>query len=97
MNNNDVFEKANEAKDISEIRSEIDKVKNLLKSGDLQELQNYLQELQNKYIVETAAYNMVHSIPPRSLEENALNCIDFLNTLLIKKSAEELEDNQNKE
>lgn len=97
MNNKDAFDKVNKVNDIFEISSEIDKIKYLLRSSDLQELQNYLQELQSKYIVETAAYNMVHSIPPRSLEENALNCIDFLNTLLIKKSAEELEDNQNKE
>lgn len=94
MNNNDVFEKAN---DISEIRSEIDKTKILLESGDLQELQNHLKEIQSKYMVETVIYNMAHTIAPRSLEENALNCIDFLNTLLIKKAAEKSEDNQNKE
>lgn len=97
MNNNDLFDKANKVNDIFEIRSEIDKTKNLLNSGNLQELQNHLNELQIKYMAETMAYNMVHTAIPHSLKENALNCIDFLNALLLKKEAEELENNLNKE
>lgn len=97
MNSNDLLNKANKAKDILEIRSAIEKTKSLLESGNIQELQKHLQELRNKYLVETIVYNTTHTVKPRSIQENALNCIDFLNVLLTEKGAETLEDNRKKE
>ena len=65
------------------------KYKRLLKKGKKEELQQHLQELQCKYVLETIVYNSANPNPPRSLEENATNCMRFLSSLIEAKSLEE--------
>ncbi|MBR6983719.1 MAG: hypothetical protein IKH75_09370 [Ruminococcus sp.] len=76
-------------KEIADLKKEYEKTQRLLNEGKTEELQKHLQELQNKYLVETMIYNTANPNPPRSLEENASNCLRFLNSLIISKSLED--------
>ena len=81
-------EKAKRMKEISDLKSEIQKTKKLLQEGRMDELSTHLQKLNIKYLLETGAYNMVNPIPPKNTQENAQNCIVFLSALLTEKIAD---------
>ena len=81
-------EKAKRLKEISDLKSEIQKTEKLLKEGRIDELSTHLQKLNIKYLLETGAYNMSHPIPPKDTQENAQNCIGFLSELLAEKIAD---------
>lgn len=76
------------AKEISDIQEEFQKTKRLLQEGKTEELQKHLQDLQKKYVLETLVYNTANPNPPQSLEENAINCMNFLQSLIASKSLE---------
>ena len=82
---NHTEEKLKKAKEISDLKSEIQKIEELLNAGRLDELSTHLQKLNAKYLLESALYNMSHPCPPKSTPENARNCIDFLSALLAEK------------
>lgn len=81
-------EKAKKLKEISDLKSEIQKTEKLLREGRMDELSTHLQKLNIKYLLETGAYNMLHPIPPKDTQENAQNCIGFLSELLAEKIAD---------
>lgn len=83
-----IEEKIKKIKEIADLQSEIQKTKELLSAGKMDELSAHLQELNSKYLLETTVYNMAHPVPPKSTMENAQNCIDFLSMLLAGKVAE---------
>ncbi len=85
---NHTEEKAKKLKEISDLRSEIQKTEELLQEGRVNELSAHLQELNLKYFSETGAYNILHPVPPKDIRENAQNCITFLSTLLAGKIAD---------
>lgn len=85
---NPTEEKAKKLKEISDLRSEIQKTEKLLLEGRVDELSTYLQELNTKYLLETGAYNILHSVPPKDLQENAQNCVSFLSSLLAGEIAD---------
>lgn len=86
--NQPIFEQLKKAKDISDIISERNEIMQLLKSGCWKELDELLQKLNVKYMAETLVYNVSNPYPPASLEENARNCIKFLDTLIATKAAD---------
>ena len=77
------------AKELADLKEEYNKTQRLLQEGKREELQQHLQELQCKYVLETIVYNTANPNPPRSLEENATNCMSFLSSLIKAKSLEE--------
>lgn len=83
-------EKAKHIKEIADIISERDKVIQLLNENNEIELAAHLEKLQQKYPLETLFYNLGKPNPPKSVYENARNCIPFLNELLATKTAESL-------
>ena len=85
MNNKEQFKRG---KEISEIISERDEVQRLLNNGCWEELSDHLQKLYGKYMAETFVYNLANPNPPANLEENAHNCIKFLNALLAAKAVD---------
>lgn len=85
------FEQLKTAKEISDITFERDEIQRLLSCGCWEDLSKYLRKLEEKYMVETLDYNLTHPNPPATVEENARNCINFLNTLLVKKATDNLE------
>ena len=79
---------AKKVKELADLREEYEKTQRLLNEGKNEKLQKHLQDLQNKYLVERMVYNTANPNPPRSLEENASNCMRFLQSLMIAKSTE---------
>jgi len=80
---------AKKVKELADLRKEYEKTQRLLNEGKTEELRKHLQDLQNKYLVERMVYNTANSNPPRSLEENASNCMSFWQSLMIAKSTED--------
>ena len=79
------------AKELNDLKLDYNKTEKLLKEKNFQELQQHLQDMMSKHFFETLAYNAINPIQPRFIEENALNCMKFLQTLIISKA---VEDNQ---
>ena len=69
------------ATDFLSIKNDYDKIIELLKQGKMQELEKHLYDIQMRYIQESLAYNSVNTIMPTSIQENARNCLRFLEQL----------------
>lgn len=80
-------------KEISEIEKDNKTIERLLQEQHWEELQNHLQSILIKYPVETMMHNISNPIPPSNLQENAINCQQFLNALLAAKTSECITDN----
>lgn len=85
---NSIEEKAKKLKEISDLKSEIQKTEKLLQEGRIDKLSEHLQSLNKKYFVETGLYNLSHPVPAKDTPENARNCINFLSALLADKVAD---------
>ena len=79
-------------KEVKDIISERDNIQKLLNESKWYELQEYLQKLNFKYAKETAIYNMANPNMPKNTQENAQNCILFLNTLLAAKTIDTIKN-----
>lgn len=84
---NSIEEKAKKLKEITDLKSEIQKTERLLHEGKANDLSTHLQDLSTKYFLEKGSYNLLHQIPPQNVWENAQNCIHFLSALLASKLA----------
>lgn len=89
MNNEKMIK---EIKEIIDLQNEIQKTQKLLAERNWHELEKHLISIMNKYPAETALHNSVNSVMPRSIQENAINCIDFLNQLIKGKNAQNIYD-----
>lgn len=83
----DIIKKAQELKEIDDIKSEYATIEQLLKSNNQKELSEYLEEINKKYWVETAMYNLSHPFLAPNVQQNAINCMEFLKTLEAAKVA----------
>ena len=86
------IEKIKTAKEIADIISERAKVLRLLNENNEKALATHLEMLQQKYMVETLIYNFANPNPPKSIYENARNCISFLDCLLDTKTIEAIKE-----
>lgn len=86
----DIDKKAQELKEIADIKSEYNKIEQLLMANKQEELSEYLGEIYRKYMVETAIYNFSHPIPAKNVQQNAVNCMSFLKTLEADKVAKSI-------
>lgn len=86
------IEKIKTAKEIADIISERAKVLRLLNENNEKALATHLEMLQQKYMVETLIYNFANPNPPKSIYENARNCISFLDCLLDTKKIEAIKE-----
>lgn len=75
-----------ESKELIDLQNEIQKTQKLLAERNWQELEKHLIDIMNKYPVETAMHNSVNPVMPRSIQENADNCIIFLSELYTAKT-----------
>lgn len=87
MNNQKEYENIKNVEEMGNIISEKNETKRLLQECRWDELREHLQKLNSKYFAETIVYNAVNTNPPQTLQENATNCITFLDTLLAAKAA----------
>lgn len=88
------IEQFKSGKDIEDIVSERNKIQKLIYEANWDKLNTYLQELNIKYGVETFIYNLANPIQPKGIQENAQNCIRFLNTLIADKIKDSTQDNE---
>lgn len=91
MTDQQLMEKIKKVNEYGEIKNDLEKTQNLLYNKNWNELSSHLQNLMLKYFGETLVYNSFNPNPPRSLQENARNCIKFLNELMISKRIEIVE------
>ncbi|MCR4718256.1 MAG: hypothetical protein K5768_01335 [Firmicutes bacterium] len=77
--------KNNEIKDLYE---DYKKTECLLRNGNEPELEKHMKSIFAKYFVEAQIYNIVHPQLPSTVQQNALNCMDFLFTKIEEKIAE---------
>lgn len=85
---NQYEEKLKKAKEIADLEREIHHTEELLREGNQEQLYDHLQTISQKYCIERNIYNISHTVPPKSLKENAENTIDFLLTLRAGKIGE---------
>ena len=81
-----------ESKELIDLQNEIQKTQKLLAERNWYKLEKHLIDIMNKYPAETAIHNSVNPVMPRSIQENAINCINFLNQLIKGKSAQNIYD-----
>lgn len=84
------IEKIKTAKEIADIISERDKVLRLLNENNEKALAAHLEMLQQKYMVELLIYNLGKPNPPKSVYDNAKNCIPFLDSIIKAKMLESM-------
>ena len=75
-------------KDCLSIKKDYDKIIELFEQEKWQELEKYLHDIQMRYFQETIAYNSINTIMPTSVQENARNCLRFLEQLAKLKGFE---------
>ena len=75
-------------KDFLSIKNDYDKIIELFEQRKWQELEKHLHDIQMRYIQESIAYNSINTIMPSSVQENARNCLCFLEKLAKVKGFE---------
>ena len=95
MDNDKLAKDIHKMKEIEDINKEYDRVEELLNNGQLDKLDEYLQQLNFKYLSETATYNLTHPIPAQNVQQNAVNCMDFLRRLALEKAAKNAIEEEN--
>ncbi len=84
MNNIEKIYKEN--KELLDLQNELHQIQQLLNECRWDELEKHLKDIMNKYPVETAMHNLVNPLMPRTIQENARNCITFLSELYTAKT-----------
>ena len=79
-----------EIKDIADIIGEIEKLDCLAYQNDWDAVDQHLQDVSKKHIVEKVVYNSVNQVMPQSIQQSAANCRQFLLSLGAEKITEEL-------
>lgn len=77
----------NETKELRDIRDEYIKTEQLLKEKNFNELKKHIDEVAIKHLFETMVYNAINNDIPQPIEQNAKNCMAFLDMLLREKLA----------
>ena len=77
-------------KDVTDIIDEIEKLDCLAYQNDWDAVNQHLQDVSSKHIVEKAIYNSVNRVMPQSIQQDAANCRQFLLALGAEKITKEL-------
>lgn len=81
MNEYEVKELIRETKELCDIRDEYQKAQKLLQEQNWDELQNHISNVILKHPTEAMVHNLVNRCMPTTIEQNAINCMDFLENL----------------
>lgn len=85
MLNFDDYKEFKNDKEICDIIYYHNEIEHLLNIKDTNNLKRKMQEISNKYIIESMMYNTTNPIPPQNIYQNAENCMRFLRALLSEK------------
>lgn len=83
-------------KELCDIKTDYDKTFMLIATMNWQELQAHLVKVQQKYFIEVTVYNLFNFVPPQSLLQNAINCMNFLQQLAMAKCCIDIAELANK-
>ena len=75
-------------KDFLSIKNDYNKIIDLFEQEKWQELEKHLYDIQMRYFQEAVAYNSINTTMPNSVQENARNCLQFLEQLAKFKGLE---------
>ena len=81
------IEHLKDMKEITDIISERDRLAYLLQVNDINGIKKQLESISEKHWLEKAMHNLVNNNPPRTIQEDACNCLSFLDELLKAKGA----------
>lgn len=81
-----------ESKELLDIRDEYQKTYQLLQEKRWEDLRNHIDSVILKHPTEAAIHNMINPYMPISLEQNAVNCMCFLENLFKGKLAVDVVD-----
>ncbi len=81
------MEKLAKGKDeLLKILDDYKKTKDLLNEQKWDELQSHISKIKVEHFMEACIHNSTHPNSPRTVEENARNCLLFLENLLVEKA-----------
>lgn len=81
-----------ESKELSDIRDEYKKTYQLLQEQRWNELQTHITDVMMKHPTEATLHNLVNPCMPNTIQQNAMNCMGFLETLFKGKLGVEIID-----
>lgn len=82
----------NATKELHDIRDEYQKTEQLLQEQKWDELSRHIQSVMINHPLEAACHNAVNHDMPHTVEQNARNCMAFLNNLFAGKLAMKLKE-----
>ena len=85
MNECDIEKIIHETKELLDIRDEYQKTQQLLQERRWNELQNHITDIMMKHPAEVMVHNSVNLYMPDTVEQNAINCMGFLENLFKGK------------
>lgn len=92
MNEFQIQKVIKEAKELRDIRDEYQKTQNLLQEQRWDELQNHITTVMFKHPNEVILHNLVNTCMPNTVEENAVNCMRFLENMFKAKLGMDVDD-----
>lgn len=85
MNEHEIEKLIHETKELRDIRDEYQKTQQLLQERSWDELQSHISTVILKHPTEAVIHNLVNTCMPRTIEQNAINCMSFLENLFKGK------------
>lgn len=85
MNEHEIEKLIHETKELRDIRDEYQKTQQLLQERSWDELQSHISTVILKHPTEAVIHNLANTCMPRTIEQNAINCMSFLENLFKGK------------
>ena len=85
MNEYELEKVIHESKELMDIRDEYQKTYQLLQEQRWDELRNHIDSVAIKHPSEAILHNITHTYRATTLEQNAINCMCFLENLFKEK------------
>ena len=92
MNEYEIEKLIHETKELCDIRDEYQKTQQLLQEQSWDELQNHISTVMLKHSTEAMVHNLVNPCMPNTIEQNAINCMGFLENLFKGKLGMDIVD-----
>lgn len=92
MNEHEIEKLIYETKELRDIRDEYQKTQQLLQERSWDELQSHISTVILKHPTEAVIHNLVNTCMPRTIEQNAINCMSFLENLFKEKLGVDIAD-----
>lgn len=92
MNEYEIEKLINETKELRDIKDEYKKTQQLLQERRWDELQKHISTVVCKHPTEAVIHNLVNPHMPNTIEQNAINCMGFLENLLKAKLGIDIAD-----